>query len=107
MNVYRRSFLLGSAAAARAALAQTTDKVRTALIGTGSRGSNLLQGVLEQPNAKVVALSDIKPDRLDKAATTAGRDSPNTYTIGAASSNARMSTPYISPPRRTCTPKWR
>ena len=28
----------------------------------------------------MVALCDIKPDRLDKAATTAGRDNPNTYT---------------------------
>ena len=37
------------------------------------------QGVLERPMRRMVALSDIKPDR-PIAATTAGRDSPNTYT---------------------------
>jgi len=35
--------------------------------------------VLKQPNAKVVALCDIKPDRLDKAASAAARDNPATY----------------------------
>jgi predicted dehydrogenase len=35
--------------------------------------------VLAQPNAKVLALCDIKPDRLDKAATAAARDKPATY----------------------------
>lgn len=78
MNVNRRSFLLGSAAAGLAA-AQSSDKIQTAVIGTGNRGSYLLTGVLEQPDAKVVALCDIKPDRLDKAATAAGRDNPTTY----------------------------
>src|ERR1043166_7601986 len=77
MNLHRRTFLM---AASTAALAQTDDKVLTALIGIGGRGTNLLQGVLQQPNAKVAALCDIKPDRLDKAATTAARDNPNTYT---------------------------
>src|ERR1051326_2046353 len=78
MNVDRRSFLL-AAAAARAGFAQRTEPVLTALIGTGNRGSNLLQGVLQQPNAKVAALCDIKADRVDTAATTARRDNPNTY----------------------------
>jgi predicted dehydrogenase len=81
MDVHRRSFLLATAAAAaQAARGQTAAKSRTALIGTGNRGSYLLQGVLEQPDAEVVALCDIKPDRLDKAATTAKRDNPKTYT---------------------------
>jgi len=78
MNLHRRSFLLGSAAAARAVFGQTSEKVRTAMIGTGNRGSYLLQGVLQRPNAQVVALCDIKPDRLDKAATAAARDNPTT-----------------------------
>src|SRR3954463_6084042 len=81
MDVHRRHFLLASAAAAaQTASGQTPAKVRTALIGTGNRGSYLLQGVLEQPAAEVVALCDLKPDRLDKAATTAKRDNPKTYT---------------------------
>ncbi len=77
MNVNRRTFLLGSAAAG-AAFGQAGSRVGTAMIGTGNRGSHLLQGVLLQPGAKVVALCDIKPDRLDKAASAAARDNPAT-----------------------------
>jgi myo-inositol 2-dehydrogenase / D-chiro-inositol 1-dehydrogenase len=79
MHVNRRSLLLGSVAAARAAYGQSQEKVGTGMIGVGNRGSHLLQGVLLQPNAKVVALCDIKPDRLDKAASAAARDNPATY----------------------------
>ena len=77
MNVDRRLFLFGSAVAAHAF--QAEKPVNTAMIGTGNRGSFLLQGVLRQPNAKVLALCDIKPDRLDKAATAAASDNPATY----------------------------
>jgi predicted dehydrogenase len=77
--VNRRSFLLGSAAAG-AAFSQSAERVGTAVIGTGGRGTHLLRGVLEQPNAKVVALCDIKPDRLDRAATVAAKDNPATST---------------------------
>ena len=77
MNVDRRLFLFGSALAAHAF--QPEESVNTAMIGTGNRGSFLLQGVLRQPNAKVLALCDIKPDRLDKAATAAVKDNPSTY----------------------------
>src|SRR5437016_7965935 len=77
MNVDRRTFLIGSALAAQAAGADPA--VGTAMVGIGNRGSFLLQGVLLQPDAKVVALCDIKPDRLDKAASTASRDNPATY----------------------------
>jgi predicted dehydrogenase len=77
--MHRRSFLIGSAIAARGAFAQASDQARTAVIGTGGRGSYLLQGILQQANVKVAALCDIKPDRLDKAATSAARDNPNTY----------------------------
>ncbi|HXK04878.1 MAG TPA: Gfo/Idh/MocA family oxidoreductase [Verrucomicrobiae bacterium] len=72
----RRIFLLGSAASAYAS--QSEKPVGTGMIGVGNRGSFLLQGVLHQPNAKVIALCDIKPDRLDKAATAAARDNPAT-----------------------------
>jgi predicted dehydrogenase len=77
MNVDRRLFLFGSALAAHAF--QTEKPVNTGMIGTGNRGSFLLQGVLKQPNAKVLAVCDIKPDRLDKAATAAAKDNPATY----------------------------
>src|SRR5436189_3805283 len=77
MNVKRRSFILGSAAAVVSA--QPASTVSTAMIGIGNRGGFLLRAVLGQQNAKVLALCDIKPDRLDKAATAASRDNPATY----------------------------
>ncbi len=84
MSVNRRSFLmtapLAAPLAARAATWQDTRKVATAVIGVGGRGSYLLRGVLDQPNAKVAMLCDIKPDRLDRAATAAAKDSPTTTT---------------------------
>lgn len=78
MSVNRRSFLLSAPLAARAAVWQDTAKVPTAVIGVGNRGSYLLEGVIQQPNAKVSMLCDLKPDRLDKAATAAGKDNPTT-----------------------------
>ncbi len=74
----RRIFILSSAAVA--ASAQTSRRVGTGVIGVGNRGTGLLRGILKQENAKVLALCDIKPDRLDKAATAAATDNPNTYT---------------------------
>ena len=55
-----------------------TEPVLTGMIGIGNRGSALLRGVLAQPGVKVAALCNIKPDRLDRAATAAARDNPNT-----------------------------
>jgi predicted dehydrogenase len=78
MKLHRRSFLLGSAAGSLAA-AQSAGPIPTGVIGTGNRGAYLLSGVLEQPAAKVAAVCDIKPDRLDKAASAAARDNPTTY----------------------------
>ena len=78
MEVDRRLFLLGSTAMAASAF-QGDSSVATAMIGVGGRGSFLLTGVMQQPNAKVVALCDIKPDRLDKAATAAAKFNPTTY----------------------------
>lgn len=78
----RRNFLAASALAAQSLAAQTApeQRIATAMIGTGNRGSYVLKGVLEQPNAKVVALCDLKPDRLDAAASSAARDNPATTT---------------------------
>lgn len=80
MNLHRRYFLLGSGLAAHYAFGQTAGgRIPTAMIGTGNRGSYVMKGVMEQPNAKVAALCDIKPPRLDAAATAAAKDSPATY----------------------------
>ena len=78
MPLERRSFVIG-AASAGLARAQEPERIPTAVIGTGNRGSYLLSGVLEQPNAKAAAVCDTKPDRLDKAASAAARDNPATY----------------------------
>ena len=81
MKLDRRHFLLSSAAASQAAFSQTeAARIPTAMIGTGNRGSFVLKGVLEQSNAKVAALCDLKPARLDAAATAAAKDNPTTYT---------------------------
>ena len=77
----RRAFLAGAAAMASSGVAQTeAEPVRTGHIGTGNRGSYLLSAVLRQPGFKVTAVCDLKPDRLDKAATMAARDKPDTFT---------------------------
>ncbi len=76
MHLQRRHFLATSASALP--LFSQAPKVRTAVIGTGNRGSYLLEGALQQPGASVTMLCDTKPDRLDKAATTASKDNPKT-----------------------------
>jgi predicted dehydrogenase len=80
MNIDRRTFVFGSAVAVGRTYGQTDQHVNTAVIGTGNRGSYLLQSILAQPEAKVVALCDTKGDRLDKAASIAAKDNPATYT---------------------------
>ena len=80
MTLHRRSFLMGSAAAGSLAAAQSADPIPTAVIGTGNRGAYMMRTVLAQPGVKLVALCDIKPDRLDKAASAASRDNPATFT---------------------------
>ena len=77
----RRYFLMGSlaTAGATAVRAQSIATIGAGVIGTGNRGSADLASVMAQPGAKVVALCDIKPDRLDKAATAAAMHKPSTY----------------------------
>lgn len=75
----RRSFVAGSAAVVQGVFAQSAgDQIKTAVIGTGNRGSYLLGAVMNQPEARVVALCDNKPDRLDKAASAASKFNPST-----------------------------
>ncbi len=80
----RRRFLAAMMAAPASAAARPVQTgaapVAAAVIGTGNRGAYLLRGILEQPGVRVAALCDIKPDRLDTAATLAARDKPRTYT---------------------------
>jgi predicted dehydrogenase len=71
----RRSLLKAPAAAALSApvilSAQArSDAVAVAFVGTGNRGSFLLQHMLKVPGVKVVAVCDIVPERVEKAAAT-------------------------------------
>ena len=80
----RRTFLkqatISVGAGVASALAQSDGApIRTAMIGVGNRGGSVLKSVIQQPGVKVVALCDLKPDRLDAAATTAARDRPDTF----------------------------
>jgi myo-inositol 2-dehydrogenase / D-chiro-inositol 1-dehydrogenase len=72
--MHRRTLLFTTALAAQT---PEKEKLPTAVIGVGNRGSHLLEGVIQ--HAKVAAICDLKADRLDKAATTAAKDNPKTY----------------------------
>jgi myo-inositol 2-dehydrogenase/D-chiro-inositol 1-dehydrogenase len=74
----RRRFLATALPAVAAAQSRPADPVPTGMIGVGNRGSYLLTNVLAERRAKVTAICDTKPDRLDRAATTAARDQPAT-----------------------------
>jgi myo-inositol 2-dehydrogenase / D-chiro-inositol 1-dehydrogenase len=79
LSVSRRHVFLGSLAAAAATRVHAQQsEIRTAFIGTGGRGGSLLRSTLAAPAAKVMAVCDIKADRLDRAATVAARDKPKT-----------------------------
>jgi myo-inositol 2-dehydrogenase / D-chiro-inositol 1-dehydrogenase len=77
----RRHFLVGSLAAplASAATQAAPSTIGVGMVGTGNRGSHVMQKVMEAPGTRVAALCDIKPDRLDKAATVAAKHSPKTF----------------------------
>ena len=76
----RRTFIIGAASAATSAArgAAQEQEVRTAFIGVGVRGGELLKQTLAQPNAPVKAICDIDPQTRDKAASAAARHSPKT-----------------------------
>ena len=77
-NWNRRRFVAGSLASLASAQTQGA-AVGTGMIGAGGRGSYLLKTVLDTPGTKVAAVCDIKPDRVDRAATAAGRDKPAAF----------------------------
>ncbi|MFN7924420.1 MAG: Gfo/Idh/MocA family oxidoreductase [Bryobacteraceae bacterium] len=74
----RRHFLAG--AAATPMFAQSPNgAVGVGMVGVGNRGGYVMKSVLANPSAKVTAICDTKPDRLDKAASEAAAHSPKTY----------------------------
>ncbi len=77
MPIDRRTFLL---AGASAAAAQTDNRkpLRIAIVGTGHRAWAHIQVLKALPDFEIVALADITPANLDKAASLAG-GKPATY----------------------------
>ena len=73
IDINRRSFLLGSAAAATFAATSTSkvgarelkpgEKRNVAMIGIGIQGRFLLTEFLKQPNVRVVAICDVDKTR--------------------------------------------
>lgn len=55
-------------------------KLNTGFIGVGNRGAYVMKSVMELPEVQISAVCDIKPDRLDAAATAARAHNPKTYT---------------------------
>lgn len=78
-NRSRREFMIASALSPMGFSQSANDAIGVGMIGTGNRGSYVMTGVMQQPGARVAAVCDIKPDRLDKAATTAAKDKPATF----------------------------
>lgn len=88
-DVTRRDFVLnagaGAALLATAApilLADNDQPIRVGCVGIGNRGTSLLKGLLQIPNVQVVAICDIKKEKLDaaaKAITAAGKTAPKQF----------------------------
>lgn len=80
----RRRFLAAAAAVPTVSRAQgRSDAVRVAFVGVGNRGSFLLQQMVQNPNARVVAVCDIPPERADQAASVVertGQPAPRKWT---------------------------
>jgi myo-inositol 2-dehydrogenase/D-chiro-inositol 1-dehydrogenase len=74
----RRKLLVASAMAVTSSRlgAQGTEEVRTAFLGVGVRGSNLLRQVLLETNVRVTDICDIDPQARDKALSTAAQHKP-------------------------------
>lgn len=86
--VTRRDFMKAASASAVALGAVGTsrayaanEKVQLGWIGCGGRSSGLMQHMMNNvPDAKVVAVCDLIPDRADKAKKFWERDKPKAYT---------------------------
>lgn len=81
----RRHFMMAGLAASSLGLVRkgpaqsANSKLNTAFIGVGGRGTYVMKGVKDLPGVQISALCDIKPDRLDAAASIAAAHNPKTY----------------------------
>ena len=65
-----------SGAPARNAVQGANDRIRVALIGTGSRGNQVMQSWLKHGDSTFVALCDVAKDRLDNTASKLASANP-------------------------------
>jgi predicted dehydrogenase len=82
MSLTRRQFIAAGAAAPFVIAAHPHRKYRTALIGSGWWGKNILKEAMESGKCKVVALGDVDATTLEAAADQVKElsgDSPKTY----------------------------
>jgi predicted dehydrogenase len=83
MKMDRRDVLLSTmAAGAVPLLAQNNRKYRTALVGTGWWGMNILREAMRAGESKVVAMCDVDPNQLNPAAADVEKlsgDQPKKY----------------------------
>jgi predicted dehydrogenase len=82
MDLDRRNFLKTSVAAVSILGAQTNRKYRTALVGTGWWGMNILGCAMESGDCKIVAMCDVDPNQLNPAAEKVNQlsgDQPKKY----------------------------
>ena len=82
METNRRIFLKSTMLAAPAFLYAQPQKYRTALIGTGWWGMNILGEAMQSGQCKVVAMCDVDPNQLDPAAEKVEKltgDKPKKY----------------------------
>jgi predicted dehydrogenase len=82
MNIDRRNFLKASVGAVPLLGAQTNKKYRTALIGSGWWGMNILGCAMESGECQIVAMCDVDPNQLNPAVekvTQLSGDQPRKY----------------------------
>ena len=87
-SVSRRRFLTSSAAGAsalaipaiaRSTVLQANELVQIGTIGCGGRGSADLEALAAYPKARIVAVCELRDDRLEKAKKIAYRSNPTGY----------------------------
>jgi predicted dehydrogenase len=61
--------------------AAPAEEVRTAFIGVGNRGSNVLRQTLALENVRVTDICDIDPQARDRALSAAGEHKPRSVTV--------------------------
>ena len=111
IDINRRSFLFGSAAAAALAGCSTAkvgarelkpgEKRNVAMIGIGIQGRFLLTEFLKQPNVRVVAICDVDKTRREDSAATVNKYYKSTTRTARSARPTPISARFSPIPRST------